>query len=71
MTDGEANESENNYTSLRNYYEMNELNIPVFSITFGEADESELRSIATLTNGKVFNGKKDLVEAFREVREYN
>ncbi|MBP5684344.1 MAG: VWA domain-containing protein [Bacilli bacterium] len=71
MTDGEANESKNTYTSLRNYYTSNRLSIPVFSITFGSADEYELNNIAELTNGKVFDGKKDLVEAFREVREYN
>jgi len=71
MTDGAANEGENSFASLRNYYQLNELNIPVFSITFGYADESELYDIAELTNGKVFDGKTDLINAFREVREYN
>ena len=38
---------------------------------FGDAYEYDLREIAELSNGKVFDGKKDLVKAFREVREYN
>ena len=71
MTDGESNESENSIYTLQSYYRSYELNIPVFSITFGDADERELREIAELTNGKVFDGKTDLVQAFREVREYN
>ena len=38
---------------------------------FGDAKESQLRQIANLTNAKVFNGKIDLVNAFKEVRGYN
>ena len=45
--------------------------IPVYSIMFGEAVEYELRDIAKLTNARVFDGKKDLLEAFKEVRGYN
>ena len=38
---------------------------------FGDAEEEELHEIANLTNGKVFDGKTGLVEAFKEVRGYN
>ena len=38
---------------------------------FGGADESQLKDIASLTNAKVFDGKTDLVRAFKEVRGYN
>ena len=38
---------------------------------FGEADEYQLQEIADLTNAKVFNGRTDLVKAFKEVRGYN
>ena len=38
---------------------------------FGSASETELNQIAELTNGKVFDGKEDLVKAFKEVRGYN
>ena len=46
-------------------------NIPVFSIEFGEADPEELTKIDDLTNGKTFDGKSDLLKAFRKVRGYN
>ncbi len=69
MTDGMSNYG--TYTELRNYYDYYGRNIPIYSIMFGEASESELEQIARLTNAKVFNGKQNLVEAFKEVRGYN
>ena len=45
--------------------------IPIYSITFGDAYEKELKDIANLTNAKVFDGKTDLLKAFKEVRGYN
>ncbi len=44
---------------------------PVYSITFGTADTSQLNQLAQKTGGKVFDGVKDLTNAFREVRGYN
>ena len=38
---------------------------------FGSADESQLKDIANLTNAKVFDGRTDLLNAFKEVRGYN
>ena len=69
MTDGYSNSG--NYSSLKNYYNTNRLNIPIYSITFGSSSESQLNMLADLTNGKVFNGKNGLKEAFTEVRSYN
>ena len=69
MTDGMNNYG--TYSELKNYYDYYGRNIPIYSIMFGEASESELESIASLTNAKVFNGKQNLVEAFKEVRGYN
>ena len=71
MTDSASNDTRNSYESFRNYYERYNLKIPVFSITFGSAYEYELNRIAELTNGKVFDGKTNLVEAFKETREYS
>ena len=45
--------------------------MPVYSIKFGEASESELEKINQLTNGKTFDGKDNLLKAFKEVRAYN
>ena len=69
MTDGYSNTG--SYETLRNYYKSRKLDIPIYSITFGESDESQLKEIAKLTNAKVFNGKSGLKDAFALVRSYN
>lgn len=69
MTDGQSNNG--TYSELETYYNKNKLDIPIYSITFGDSSERELLNIADLTNAKVFDGKTDLLRAFREVRSYN
>lgn len=69
MTDGKANIG--SFSSLQSEYYLLEKNVPIYSIMFGSADEDELERIASLSNGKVFDGKKDLIKAFKEVRGYN
>lgn len=69
MTDGLANVG--TYADLNNYYKSINLSIPIYSIMFGSADRTQLQDIANLTNAKVFDGKTNLVEAFKEVRGYN
>ena len=69
MTDGLGNVG--NYKDLAETYKNINKKIPIYSITFGSADESQLSEIALLTNAKVFDGKTDLVKAFKEVRGYN
>lgn len=69
MTDGAVNVG--NYNSLVTKYNSIKDEIPVYSITFGSAVEKELNRIASLTNSKVFDGKNDLLQAFKEVRGYN
>ena len=69
MTDGMSNSG--NYTSLVRKYDDINKDIPIYSIMFGSAYEDELESIANLTNAKVFDGKSDLLKAFKEVRGYN
>ena len=68
MTDGANNTG--SLTMLRTEYNTVKEEIPIYSITFGEARESELRDIAMLTNAKVFDGKTNLLGAFKEVRGY-
>ena len=67
MTDGQANEG--TFRQLESYYNKIQKQIPIYSIMFGSAIESELEEIAELTNAKVFDGKIDLVKAFKEVRK--
>lgn len=69
MTDGMSNVG--NFRSFSKYYKYLNKDIPVYSIMFGDAYENELEDIADLTNAKVFDGKKDLLKAFKEVRGYN
>lgn len=69
MTDGESNSG--SYENLKRYYHNNNLDIPIYSIMFGESSERQLKELAELTNAKVFDGKEGLKEAFKEVRSYN
>lgn len=69
MTDGYSNNG--TYKELEEYYHKYDLDIPIYSITFGSSSESQLNRIASLTNGKVFDGKSGLKAAFKEVRSYN
>ena len=69
MTDGEANVG--TFKELKNAYKEINRDIPIYSIAFGDASEWELDEISELTNAKTFNGKYDLVTAFKKVRGYN
>ena len=52
-------------------YESLGLDVPVFSIMFGDADPTQLEALAQATNARVFDGREDLVGAFRSVKGYN
>ena len=39
--------------------------MPVFSIMFGDADETQLQQMADYTNARIFDGRENLTEAFR------
>jgi Ca-activated chloride channel family protein len=71
MTDGE---SEDYFEEFRRIYQANRLDrldIPVFSIMFGDANQRQLDELAALTRARVFDGKNDLVTAFRNAKGYN
>ena len=69
MTDGMINVG--SFDNLKKKYKKSEKSIPIYSITFGSADERQLEEIAKLSNAKVFDGKTNLLKAFKEVRGYN
>ena len=69
MTDGLSNMG--SYDTFETLYRQENVDVPFYSIMFGSAFEDELQMIAELTNGKVFDGKTDLLKAFKEVRGYN
>ena len=69
MTDGASNY--NRLDELTRLYKQTGKDIPIFSIMFGYAEEEQLQDIADLTNAKIFDGKTNLLEAFKQVRGYN
>ena len=70
MTDGQSNTGMT-FQSFESRWKSTNNDIPVFSIIFGSASEDQLKQIANLTKARVFDGKKDLVDAFKKVRGYN
>ncbi len=70
MTDGESNTGKK-FADLEEAWKKNARDVPVFLIKFGDASDAQLAQIAELTNGAVFDGRKDLIGAFRKVKGYN
>ena len=69
MTDGESNAGK--YSELSKKYNSIEKDIPIYSIMFGSASSYQLEAIAQMSNAKVFDGRTNLLEAFKQVRGYN
>ncbi len=69
MTDGLGNSGSKD--NMIQAIDTQENKIPVYSIMFGNADSDQLEEIAELTHGKVFDGRSNLLEAFKTVRGYN
>lgn len=70
MTDGQSNSGRSFGDFERAYAALNR-DIPLYSIMFGSADSSQLDQLAKTTRGSVFDGRSDLVGAFKKVRGYN
>ena len=72
MTDGMSG---GNFRSMRrawnDYYESTGYRVPIYSITFGNADKRQLNDIADLTLGDVFDGTSDLWTAFAKAKGNN
>jgi len=69
MTDGQSREG--SLSSLIESMGTVPFKVPVYTISFGDADDSQLKEIADQTGAKYFDGKKDLIKTFREVSGYN
>lgn len=67
MTDGQSGTS-NKQEALD---ALSGMDVPVFSIMYGDADRPQLDEIADRTHGAVFDGSKDLVSAIRQAKGYN
>ena len=68
MTDGE---SQGSAAEFARWYNDSRLNVPIYAIMFGSADPSQLNALAKLSHGRVFDGRKNLIQALRDARSYN
>lgn len=70
MSDGKSKEA---MPRLRSQLERVSFgyDVPIFTIAFGNAQPSQLEALSELSSGRYFDGKKDLVKAFRQAKGYN
>ena len=71
FTDG-MNEHGISFRAFKDWYSNNQdvQDIPVFAVSFGNADSDELQELVSLTGGRVFDGNADLTAAFKDIRGY-
>lgn len=71
MTDGASDET--NKIPLRQYMDSLPFgrDIPIHSIAFGEADETQLRELSEASIGRMFKAGNDLAGALRKAKGYN
>lgn len=70
LTDGRPNGSMR-YSEVEEHYQDMNRDIPIFSILFADSDEDRMEELAGLTNARVFDGRGDLINAFKQVKGYN
>jgi Ca-activated chloride channel family protein len=71
MTDGQSNTGASWGDLQASINRLHAQNIPVYAITFGDADVNQLSQIVNYTSGKMFDGKSNLVLAIRTAKGYN
>ncbi len=69
MTDGRSNDG--SLEEVRTALEVTGLDVPIFGITFGDADRSQLDTLAELTSAAVYDGSTNLIDAFRNAKGNN
>jgi Ca-activated chloride channel family protein len=70
MTDGRSNRGDPDELFRRIDADAGE-GVPVYPILFGDASEEQLAEIAERSSGRIFDGRHDLIDAFRQARGYN
>jgi Ca-activated chloride channel family protein len=71
MSDGESEDYFGEFQRIYRDNGLDSLDVPVFSIMFGNAKQEQLDALAALTRARVFDGKMDLVTAFKNAKGYN
>lgn len=69
MTDGEGLDGD--YSEMQSVIKSIKNDVPVYSIMYGNANSTQLSNISSLTGGKLFNGRDNLLNAYKTVRGYN
>ncbi|MGD9732788.1 MAG: substrate-binding domain-containing protein [Desulfamplus sp.] len=76
MTDGMSNDGK--LSDIKDHFEKikkqnSDFTLPpIFGVTFGSADDRQLKELAEFSTARVFDGRKDgLIKAFREAKGYN
>lgn len=70
MTDGKNAEGLSTKEFMSWHAKLDKPGVPVFVVLFGAASETELAPVATATGGRVFDGRKGLRAAFKQIRGY-
>ena len=72
MTDGrnENGISEDEFMTWYQGLPEDSRNLRVFGLLFGDAEKSQLDHLAQATGGRVFDARKSLAGAFKEIRGY-
>ncbi|MCI5146660.1 MAG: VWA domain-containing protein, partial [Candidatus Electrothrix sp. AR3] len=72
MSDGESQGNMQEFnTILQNSSLGVGKDIPIFTILFGKAKKEQMQSFADSMSGRMFDGRVDVVKAFREAKGYN
>ena len=70
MSDGKSEGSLAQFKAMLQGTGLNK-DIPVFTILFGEAQPEQMQDFAEAMSGRMFDGRTDVVQAFREAKGYN
>jgi Ca-activated chloride channel family protein len=70
LSDGKSKDRSARLEAVRERLEIGR-DVPIFAISFGEADERQLEALAASSSARVFDGRRDLVKAFRAAKGYN
>lgn len=69
MTDGES--SEVNKAQFERDYAALTIDVPIYSIMFGDANPTQLQYLADISSAELYDGTENLVDAFRAARGNN
>jgi Ca-activated chloride channel family protein len=70
LSDGRSKDRRAHLAAVREQSDIG-YDVPIFAIAFGDADDDQLEALAASSSARVFDGRRDLVKAFRAAKGYN